>query len=75
MKAIATAAAEIPIAATAPYAASHRTPPPSASTLMNGAEISSAIAVMVKAIAAMRIEKTFGSATGDDISRSRSARE
>ena len=74
MTAIATAAAESPMATTTPNAESHRQPPPITSTSMNGVENSSAIAVTASAIAAIRIENTLASLTGDDMIRSRSAR-
>ena len=72
--AIATAAADRPMPMTTPNADSHRTPPPITRTSTKGVDSTSAIAVTVSAIAAIRTENTLASVTGDDMIRSRSAR-
>jgi hypothetical protein len=72
--AIATAAADRPMAMTTPKAENHRMPPPIISTSTKGLDNSSAIAVTDSAIAAIRTEKMLLSLTGDDMIRSRSAR-
>ncbi len=72
--AIATAAADRPMAMTTPKADNHLIPPPNTRTSTNGVDSSSAIAVTDNAIAAMRTENILASRTGDDMIRSRSAR-
>ena len=72
--AIATAAADRPIATTTPYAANHLMPPPITRTSTKGVDSNSAIAITDSAIAAMRTENTLASRTGEDMIRSRSAR-
>ena len=72
--AIATAAADRPMAMTTPNAESQRMPPPMTSTSTNGVDSSSAMPVTDSAIAAIRTEKMLVSVTGDDMIRSRSAR-
>ena len=74
MIAIATAAADSPMAITTPNADSHRAPPPITSTSTNGVDSNSAIAVTDNAIATMRTANMLVSRTGDDMIRSRSAR-
>ena len=72
--AIATAAAERPMATTTPNAESHRMPPPITSTSTKGVDNSSAIPITDSAIAAIRTENTLARFAGDDMMRSRSAR-
>ena len=72
--AMANAAADSPIAATTPKAASHRGPPLKASTSTKGVDNNSAMPVTEIAIETMRMEKMLGSVAGDDMIRSRSAR-
>ena len=74
MTAIATAAADRPIAMTTPNAENHRMPPPMTSTSTKGVENNSAMPVTDSAIAAIRTENMLASFTGDDMIRSRSAR-
>ena len=72
--AIATAAADRPMAMTTPKAESHRVPPPITRTSTKGVDSSSAIPVTESAIAAIRTENTLARFAGDDMIRSRSAR-
>ena len=72
--AIATAAADRPMAMTTPNAENHRTPPPITRTSTKGVDSNSAIPVTDSAIAAIRTENMLASFAGDDMIRSRSAR-
>jgi hypothetical protein len=72
--AIATAAADKPLAMTTPKAESHLMPPPMTSTSIKGVDSNKAMPVTDSAIAAIRTENTLVSCTGDDMIRSRSAR-